>query len=132
MDRFAGSEPWLFISFRLDNEELGQPTSGHTEAMDLTTPSPAIVDSCSSSTSSLSETSGLPVLPALTSDKKVEADLTPESPPNLTQPVKEMQASEQATEIPPITAQGAVTAIVQYMPAAVPLKKAAERILTGK
>ena len=100
LNRFAGSEPRLFIHFRLDNEELGQPTSGHTEAMDVTTPDPAIVDFCSSSTSSLSETSGLPVLPALTSDKEVEADLVPEGPPNLTQAAEEMQTSEQANEVP--------------------------------
>ena len=112
MGRPAGSEPRLFISFRLDNEELGQPASGHTEAMDVTTPNPAIVDYCSSSTSSLSETSGLPVPKALTSDKKVEADLTPEGPPNLTQPAEELQSSEQATEVPPNTAQETVTATV--------------------
>ena len=112
MDRFAGSEPRLFISFRLDNEELGQPASGHTKALDVTTPNPAIVDYCSSSFSSLSETSGLPVPPALTSDKEVEAGLTPEGPPNLTQPAEEMQTSEQATEVPPNTAKGTVTATV--------------------
>ena len=94
MDRFAGSELRLVISFRLDNEELGQPASGHTEAMDVTTPNPAIVNYCSSSTSSLNETSGLPVPPALTSDKEVEADLTPEGPPNLTQPAEEIQTSK--------------------------------------
>ena len=115
MDRFAGSGPRLFISFRLDNEELGQPTSCHTEAMNVTTPDPAIVNYCSSSTSSLSETSDLPVLPALTSDKEVEADLVPEGPPSLTQPAEEMQTSEQATEVPPNTAQGTVTATVAFL-----------------
>ena len=80
--------------------------------MDVTTPNPASVDYCSSSTSSLSETSGLPVPPALASDKEVEAGLTPEGPPNLTQPAGEMQTSEQATEVPSVTAQGTVTATV--------------------
>ena len=91
MEKLARSEPRLFISFRLDNEELDQPISGHTEAMDVTTPNPAIVDYCSSSTSSLSETSGLPVVPASTIDKEVEANLVPEGPPNLIQPAEEMQ-----------------------------------------
>ena len=112
MDRFAGSEPRLFISFRLDNEKLGQPISGQTESMDVTTPNPAIIDYCSSSTSSLSETSGLPVLAPLTIDKEVEADLVPEGPPDLTQLAEEMRTSEQPTEVPPNTAQKTVTATV--------------------
>ena len=101
MDRLAGSEPRLFISFRLDNEKLGQPISGQTESIDVTTPNPAIIDYCSSSTSSLSETSGLPVLAPLTYDKEVEVDLVPEGPPDLTQLAEEMRTSEQPTEVPP-------------------------------
>ena len=112
MDRFAGSEPRLFISFRLDNEKLGQTISGQTESMDVTTPNPAIIDYCSSSTSSLSETSGLPVLAPLTIDKEVEADLVPEGPPDLTQLAEEMRTSEQSTEVPPNSAQKTVTATV--------------------
>ena len=112
MDRFAGSEPRLFISFRLDNEKLGQPISGQTESMDVTTPNPAIIDYCSSSTSSLSETSGLPVLAPLTTDKEVEADLVPEGPPDLTQLAEEVRTSEQSTEVPPNSAQKTVTATV--------------------
>ena len=54
MDRFAASEPQLFRFFRLDNEEVGQLTSGNFEAMEITATNLVSADYCSSSTSSLS------------------------------------------------------------------------------
>ena len=68
------------FSFSLVNEELGQPTSGNTEAMVITATILVSADSRSSSTSSLSETSGLPVLPTLTSSREAVANLTSEYP----------------------------------------------------
>ena len=38
MDIFAGSEPRLFISFRLENETTGQPAQDMEEKMDTSSP----------------------------------------------------------------------------------------------
>ena len=35
MDIFAGSEPRQFISFYLDNEQIGQPTPQAVESMEI-------------------------------------------------------------------------------------------------
>ena len=35
MDIFAGSEPRQFISFHLDNEQIGQPTPQAVESMEI-------------------------------------------------------------------------------------------------
>ena len=111
MDRFAGNEPRLVISFRLDNE-LGHPTSGGTEAMELPATYFVSVDYSSSSTSSLSETSGLSVPPPVMSRRETAANLTPEEPPNFSSPVKGTQTSVQTCEVPLSTTQGTVTAII--------------------
>ena len=80
MDQFAGSHPRLFISFRLDIEQIGQPTSGTTDAMQISATNLVNIDYLSSSTSSLSETSGLQVLPPEPVSRKPTVVHTAEDP----------------------------------------------------
>ena len=58
MDHFARSKPRLFVPFRLDNTEIGQPSSGAAEAMEITA-TKLVFAGHSSSTSTRSETSRL-------------------------------------------------------------------------
>ena len=55
MDHFARSESRLFVPFRLDNTEIGQPSSGAAEAMEITA-TKLVFAGYSSSTSTRSET----------------------------------------------------------------------------
>ena len=93
MDQFAGSEPRLFIYFRLDNEEIGQPTSGVTQAMEVTSINLISASYLSSSTSSLSETSGLQVLQPV--NGVPAANSTAVDPPANTLPSEDLQGAVQ-------------------------------------
>ena len=99
MDQFAGSEPRKFISFRL---ESGQPTSGTPEAKNDKANKLVSAAYSSSSTSSLSETSGLSVLTPLTMSRESAVIHSTETPLDATpanQVMEETTRTEQVGEL---------------------------------